>query len=124
VHDYYFAALAAPEQLSIARRLDKHIEIVGEDWIYQGARSHNGYAHIRTANSCARAHRVAYEIVNGPIPEDRPHIDHVWTAGCRSKACVRPSHLEAVSQAENNRRAAAARSLRALETPAEIVMAE
>lgn len=109
----HFASLATPEQMSLARRLDAHIEVVGEDWIYRGARSHNGYAHVRTATSCARAHRVAYEIAVGPIPAGL-HIDHVFDRGCRSRACVRPDHLEAITQAENNRRAAAARRLRAL----------
>ena len=45
------------------------------------------------------AHRYSYESVNGPIPEGL-HIDHL----CRNRACVKPSHLEAVDPVENNRR--------------------
>ena len=32
-------------------------------------------------------------------------IDHVHANGCRNVDCVNPAHLEAVTQAENNRRA-------------------
>lgn len=45
------------------------------------------------------AHRFAYETWVGPIPEGLT-IDHL----CRNKLCVNPSHLEPVSNAENNRR--------------------
>ena len=42
------------------------------------------------------AHRVAYELTYGRIPEGK-EVDHL----CRNKACVNPSHLEAVSHREN-----------------------
>lgn len=111
---HHFEALASPEQLSIARRLDAHITIVGEDWVFNGARTHNGYAVIATSGKgVARAHRVAYELANGPIPAGL-HVDHVQKRGCRSRACCNPAHLEAITQAENNRRAAEVRKLRRL----------
>lgn len=42
------------------------------------------------------AHRVAYELAVGPIP-DGLVIDHL----CRVKLCVRPDHLEPVTNREN-----------------------
>lgn len=42
------------------------------------------------------AHRAYYTDVYGPIPEGLV-IDHV----CGQSACVRPEHLEAISQGEN-----------------------
>ena len=48
----------------------------------------------------AYAHRVSFELFKGPIPEGLV-IDHL----CRTPACVRPEHLEAVTPKENTRRA-------------------
>ena len=50
------------------------------------------------------AHRYAYELWVGPIPESM-EIDHVAARGCTSKLCVRPDHLEPVTHAENRKRA-------------------
>lgn len=49
------------------------------------------------------AHRFAWEMVNGPIPEGLT-IDHVRERGCRSKLCVEVAHLEPVTRGDNVRR--------------------
>lgn len=57
------------------------------------------------------AHRAAYEKEHGSIPLGMT-IDHVYARGCRFKDCVEPTHLEAVTSAENTRRAQELRPLR------------
>lgn len=69
-------------------------------WEWMGYRDWRGYPRLGRRH----AHRVAYEMFVGPIP-DGLHIDHL----CRNVSCVFHGHLEAVTQAENNRRQWAAR---------------
>lgn len=68
------------------------------EWI--GTRYNNGYGAvgIRTHHK-QLAHRLAYELANGPIPEGMV-VDHL----CRNRACVNASHLEIVTNEENLRR--------------------
>ncbi len=49
--------------------------------------------------SPVRAHRFAYEMCVGPIPPGL-QIDHL----CMNTLCVRPDHLEPVTNRENSRR--------------------
>lgn len=68
-------------------------------WIWTGAKVHHGYGRVRVDGRTLSAHRVVYELLIGPIPEDLV-IDHL----CRRPACCNPSHMEPVTQAENVRR--------------------
>lgn len=69
--------------------------------VFQGALD-RGYGRVGIGRKAEYAHRVMFEAANGPIP-DGLHIDHL----CRNRSCCNPAHLEAVTQAENNRRAMA-----------------
>lgn len=56
----------------------------------------NGYSRIRINNKNIQAHRWAWELVNGQIPEGFV-IDHL----CRNRKCVLPEHLRMVTQQKN-----------------------
>ena len=71
---------------------------------WQGAKDRDGYGQVGVGGKMVMVHRLVYEQLVGPIPEGL-HIDHL----CYNPACVNIEHLEPVTQAENNRRAAARR---------------
>ena len=62
----------------------------------------NGYGQFRMGEVSKCAHRVAWELANGPIQAGL-EIDHT----CLNKRCVNPHHLEPVTPRENMLRAGA-----------------
>ena len=65
-------------------------------WIWQRARDRYGYGTIKRDGRNCCTHRIAYELIKGPIPAGLT-IDHL----CRVRACINPDHLEAVTNREN-----------------------
>lgn len=72
----------------------------------------NGYHRIRVGEKQIQAHRHAWELLNGPIPNGMvvDHICHNEAAArgecdggftCSHRACVSPDHLRLVTQSEN-----------------------
>lgn len=73
--------------------------------LWTGSLDGHGYGQIldkprKQGGRLVMVHRVAYETWVGPIPEGLV-LDHL----CRVPRCCNPYHLEAVTQAENMRRA-------------------
>lgn len=62
-------------------------------WLGHGLGAYGG---LYVGKEHLYAHRYSYELHVGPIPEGLV-IDHL----CRNPLCIRPSHLEAVTQLEN-----------------------
>lgn len=90
----------------LRERLEARIIKTDYCWFWTGKPNRSGYGVIGITDENGRklymAHRVAYEVFAGPIPEGLV-LDHL----CRNRACVRPDHLEPVEQLENVRRGAA-----------------
>ncbi|WP_414654850.1 HNH endonuclease [Iamia sp.] len=63
----------------------------------------DGYGVVEIAGSRMRAHRVAYTLTCGPIP-DGLTIDHVKARGCRLRSCCNVRHLEPVTTQVNTLR--------------------
>lgn len=76
-------------------------------WIWAGSTisNHNKIPMVYgqfsiTKSQKVLAHRYAYELLVGPIPEGMT-LDHVKSRGCTNTLCVNPAHLEPVTQREN-----------------------
>lgn len=81
----------------------------GDCLIWTGATNENGYGTCTFQGRPWKVHRLAYVLAVGPIPAGLD-IDHVWSRGCRSRACGEPSHLEPVTRGENLKRGHDARN--------------
>lgn len=69
-------------------------------WPWTARLDRDGYGTLKMPTGRSiRAHRFAYELLVGPIPEGLV-IDHL----CRNRRCVNPAHLEPVTAEENWRR--------------------
>jgi hypothetical protein len=69
-------------------------------WYWTGYKTKGGYGTISVRTGITTtAHRVAYELWRGPIPEGL-QIDHL----CRNRWCVNQQHLEPVTAFENSLR--------------------
>jgi hypothetical protein len=80
-------------------------------WLWTGA-LHTGYGRFGVKQGMVRqAHRVAWEITRGPIPEGL-QVDHL----CRNTACVNPDHLEPVTPLVNTLRSTSLSAINARKT--------
>ena len=65
-------------------------------WLWAAATDIHGYGRFWFYKKMSLAHRVAYELLKGPIPAGL-QLDHL----CRNPACVNPDHLEPVTSRTN-----------------------
>lgn len=64
-------------------------------WLWTACRNEDGYGIFRD-RGMKKAHRVAYELLVGPIPQGM-QLDHT----CHARACVNPAHLRPVTNKQN-----------------------
>lgn len=80
-------------------------------WLYTGSLYVDGYGRIGHEGRIQRTHRVAYELLVGPIPvgmviDHRCHNEDASCLGgrdCAHRRCFNPEHMAVVPPSVNNR---------------------
>lgn len=84
--------------VSVEERLRYWSKRVGDCLIWTGYVRSDGYGGMTVNGKYTGAHRVAYEVTRGPIPDGL-----VVRHKCDTPLCIEPSHLEVGTQADNSR---------------------
>ena len=77
-------------------RFWKHVDKSGDCWLWTGGLTPEGYGKFWLNGKHVGAHRVAYALATGGLPDRERHLDHL----CRVRHCVRREHLEPVTVRE------------------------
>jgi uncharacterized protein YfaT (DUF1175 family) len=95
-------------------RFLEHVVKTDNCWLWTGRRDGFGYGHFKAHGRTLKAHRVAWTLKNGAIPDDKT-LDHV----CRNPQCVNPAHIALVSNKQNILRGVSPTAKNALKTHCE-----
>jgi len=68
----------------------------GDCWLWIAGKDSKGYGIFSQRSKAVAAHRFAYRLEYGPIP-DGMMVDHK----CHASDCVRPTHLRAATRKQN-----------------------
>ena len=85
--------------MDLGERFWSKVEKAEDCWLWTAATNPKGYGKFAVGDRKWKfAHRLVYESEVGPIPKDRI-IGHK----CDTPSCVRPDHLEAITDRQNRR---------------------
>lgn len=73
---------------SVSRRFWEHVDKSSGCWVWTGAIDQDGYGRVRIGRRNRKAHRVAYQLANGPFPA---HL--IIRHTCDNPPCCNPDHL-------------------------------
>lgn len=78
------------------RRFWSSAQREGECLVWAKSRRRNGYGQATIAHRNRTAHRLAFELTYGAIPEGML-VDHI----CGNRACIEPAHLRLATKKQN-----------------------
>lgn len=68
----------------------------GACWVWKGALTRDGYGQVMYHGRGRGAHRLAWELTNGPVPDGKYVLHH-----CDNPPCINPEHLWVGTQKDN-----------------------
>jgi len=91
--------------VTLSERMEAQTDKSVDCWVWTASTNEDGYGCIRVGGKMMKAHRVAYEMEHGAIPEGM-QVDH----RCHTPACVRPDHLRLATNKQNQENRAGAQA--------------
>lgn len=88
--------LELPPVLTLCERFWAKVQKSDACWIWTAAQNEHGYGVFGVGKAARLAHRVSFVLDGREIP-DGLGLDHI----CRTRLCVRPSHLRPATDAQN-----------------------